>query len=282
MRIAFLVKPRGETGTHSVVPEVSRILAHRGLEVDLIDPEARVTDLTALRPEYDLYVLKARTNTTLSIAGALHEAGAAILNPYPVAAACRDKVVASQLLRAARVPVPETYVAGHLDQLAPLLEWGPIVVKPYRGSQGRGVRVVRRVDEVAGDSRDEGPVFAQRYHEPTGRDRKVYRIGDRIFGVERVWPARTQEEKRGEPFVVDNEIRELALRLGGALGITLYGFDVVLTADGPYVVDFSPFPGFKGVPDAAALLADYIHDVAARVVNGGALLATEAHDPVPA
>jgi ribosomal protein S6--L-glutamate ligase len=282
MRIAFLVKPRRETGPHSVVPEVLRILARRGLEVDLIDPEAHVTDLTALRPEYDLYVLKARTSTTLSIAGALHAAGAAILNPYPVAAACRDKVVASQLLRAARVPVPETYVAGHLGQLAPLLEKGPIIIKPYRGSQGRGVRLIRTADELVGDSRDEGPVFAQRYHEPTGRDRKVYRIGDGIFGVERVWPARTHREKLGEPFFIDDDMSELALRLGRALGITLYGFDVVLTDEGPYVVDFSPFPGFKGVPDAAALLADYIQDVAARVVSGSPLLAAEAREPVRA
>src|SRR5918999_4304451 len=148
MRIAFLVKPRRETGPHSVVPEVLRILARRGLEVDLIDPEAHVTDLTALRPEYDLYVLKARTSTTLSIAGALHAAGAAILNPYPVAAACRDKVVASQLLRAANVPLPDAYAAGHPEQLAPLLDDGPLVVKPYRGSQGRGVRVVRSPDEL--------------------------------------------------------------------------------------------------------------------------------------
>jgi ribosomal protein S6--L-glutamate ligase len=280
MRIAFFVKPRGESGAHSVVREVLRILTGRGLDVDLIDPEARVIDLTALRLEYDLYVLKARTDTTLSVAGALHAAGARILNPYPVAAACRDKVVGSRLLLAAGVPVPETYVAGRLDQLAPLLESGALVVKPYRGSQGRGVRIVRTIADLEGDSHDGGPVFAQRYYEPRGLDRKVYRIGAAIFGVERVWPARTYEEKVGQPLAVDDEIRELALRLGDAFGITLYGFDVVPTDDGPYVVDFSPFPGFKGVPDAAALLADYVEEVAARVVKGSPMLAAEAREPL--
>jgi glutathione synthase/RimK-type ligase-like ATP-grasp enzyme len=264
------------------MPEVIRLLAARGLQVDVIEPAARVTDLTALRPEFDLYVLKARTDTTLSIAGALHAAGAAILNPYPVAAACRDKVVASQLLRAAGVPLPSTYVAGRAEQLAPLLELGPLIVKPYRGSQGRGVRVVRAPAELTAAVNDGGPVFAQRYHEPTGPDRKIYRIGDRIFGVERVWPARTYAEKLGHPFPVPGELRELALKLGSALGITLYGFDVVLTRDGPYVVDFSPFPGFKGVPYAAALLADYIQDVAARVVDGEPPIVTGARQSVPA
>jgi ribosomal protein S6--L-glutamate ligase len=126
--------------------------------------------------------------------------------------------------------------------------------------------VVRTASELGAATDDEGPVFAQRYYEPLGRDRKIYRIGDRIFGVERVWPARTYEEKLGRPIAIDGETRELALKLGSTLGITLYGFDVVLTDDGPYVVDFSPFPGFKGVPDAAALLADYIADTAERIV----------------
>jgi ribosomal protein S6--L-glutamate ligase len=282
MRIAFFLKRRRDAGGQSVMPKVVRLLAGRGVDVDVIDPEDRVTDLTALSPECDLYVLKLRTDTTLSIAGALHAAGAAILNPYPVAAACRDKVVASQLLRRAGVPLPETYVAGNLEQLAPLLDDGPLIVKPHRGSQGRGVRVVRAPDELTHDVGDGGPVFAQRYYEPTGRDRKIYRIGDRIFGVERVWPARTYEEKLGQPFPVPAELRELALRLGAALGITLYGFDVVVTKEGPYVVDFSPFPGFKGVPYAADLLADYIQDVAARVVDGESLVATGARRPVPA
>jgi ribosomal protein S6--L-glutamate ligase len=282
MKIAFILKRHPDGGTSTLVTDAARLLRERRHRVDLLYPEETLTELGALRPTYDLYVLKSRTDVTLSIAGALHAAGATILNPYPVSAACRDKVVASQLLRRAGVPLPEGYVAGSERELAPLLDDGPLVVKPYRGSQGHGVRVVRSPDELAPAASGHGPVFAQRYYEPLGRDRKIYRIGDGIFGVKRVWPARTLRDKLGEPFAVGDDLRKLALRLGTALGIDLYGFDVVLTERGPYVVDFSPFPGFKGVPEAASLLAEYIADRAAAPREAEPAVAHVPREPVPA
>jgi ribosomal protein S6--L-glutamate ligase len=281
MRIAFFLNRHRELAESPIIPEVVRLLARRGAEVDCVYPAEETTELTGLEPAYDLYVLKSRTEISLSIAGALDATGAAILNPYPVAAACRDKVVASRLLASAGVPIPESYVAASPDRLAPLLEAGPLVVKPPRGSQGRGVRVVRSPAELR-DSPDGGPVFAQRYFEPCGRDRKIYRIGDRVFGVKRVWPARTLEDKLGEPFQADDELEDIARRLGSMLRISLYGFDVVLTDEGAKVVDFSPFPGFKGVPEAPALLADYVYEAAARVVKGEPLLGLDTAEPLPA
>lgn len=255
------------------MPDVAQLLVERGAEVEIIDAEERVTNLSALVPEHDLYVLKSGTEAALSVAGALEAAGAAVLNPYPVAAACRDKVVASKVLAAAGVPVPETYVTARPRALAPLLDRGALVLKPYRGSQGIGVRVVttrRELDQI----HEGGPILAQRYHKPRGRDRKLYRIGDEIFGVARVWPARTYEEKLGEPFTVEPELRELVLRCGQAFGISLYGVDVVV-AERPYVVDMSSFPGFKGVPRAPERLADYIYR-AARRASVGQLAVAEA------
>jgi ribosomal protein S6--L-glutamate ligase len=282
MKIAFFLTRHRDPSASPIMPEVVRLLERAGASVDVVDPAEALIELTTITPEHDLYVLKTRTDLSLSIAGALHAAGAAILNPYPVAAACRDKIVASRLLRTAGVPLPGAYAAATPGRLAPLLERHPLVVKPYRGSQGRGVRVVRSAAELAAAVDDGAPVFAQRYHEPRGRDRKIYRIGGRIFGVKRVWPARTPTQKQGEEFDVDAELEQIALRLGAALGITLYGFDVIATDDGPLVVDFSPFPGFKGVPDASTLLAEYIHRAAERVVEGEAVLGDHALDPAPA
>jgi len=63
-------------------------------------------------------------------------------------------------------------------------------------------------------------------------------------------------------------VREIALRCGEAFGIEMYGLDIILSDGCPYVVDISSFPGFKGVPQAALRLADYIYAVAQRVLDG--------------
>jgi ribosomal protein S6--L-glutamate ligase len=269
VKIAFLLVKHPPERKSPIMPEVFRLLADRGDDVELIYPDEGVTDLARVRVEHDLYVLKSGSETALSLAGALHHQGATILNPYPAASALRDKVVSTRILQAAGVPVPETWVTADASRLAPQLEGGPLIVKPYRGSQGRGVRVVRDPAELGAGEGGEGALyFAQRYHAPDGTDFKIYSVGGRACGVRRVWPPRTYEDKLGQPFEVSPELTEITLRCGEALGIDLFGVDVVMSGGRPWVVDMQSFPGFKGVPDAPAKLAEAIHDAALRAVAG--------------
>jgi ribosomal protein S6--L-glutamate ligase len=267
LRIAILMQ-RYSPAKRSHMPDLVSLLAERGAKVEVIHPEERVVDLAAVRVEHDLYVLKEKSELALSLAGVLHAAGATIVNSYPISVMLRDKIVTSRLLQAGGVPTPETYVAAHPLELAPLLDAGPLVVKPYRGSRGVGVRVVRTPAELREVPADAGPVFAQRYLAHEGRDRKLYAIGAELFGVKRVWPATTHDEKVGEAFTVSGELADVMERCRRALGIDLFGADVVECGGRPYVVDASSFPGFKGVPDAPLRLATYIYAVAERAVRG--------------
>jgi ribosomal protein S6--L-glutamate ligase len=277
VKIGMIMLRHPATRKSPIMPEVVSLLTQWDAKVDIIYPDQSVSDLGRVSVEHDLYVLKSGTELALSLAGALHTAGAIILNPYWVAATMRDKIVSTRILQAAGVPVPETFVASHAKQLAPLLDGGPLVVKPYRGSQGRGVRVLWDADELDKIPSDEGPVFAQRYHKPEGEDRKIYCIGGQIFGVLRVWPPRTYEDKIGRPFTITPELRNIALRCGEAFGVELFGLDVILSEGRPYVVDIQSFPGFKGVPNAALRLADYIYTTGRRVLSGEALCAPRAN-----
>jgi ribosomal protein S6--L-glutamate ligase len=258
MKIAVITGRSKSSADKSVMQQAALLLAERGAAVEQIVPEDRLIDVCKIRVEHDLYILKSGSEAAMALAWALDLEGATILNPYGAVAMMKDKIIATLRLQRAGVPLPATYIAESAERFSDLLDEGPLVVKPYRGgSQGRGVRIVRDKPEL-GEIESTGVLFAQRYHQPDGRDHKIYRIGERIFGVRRVWPPRTYEDKLGEPFDVSSEMREITLGCGRAFGIDLYGIDIVASEGKLYVVDINTFPGFKGVPDAERLLADYI------------------------
>ncbi len=249
--------------------ETVKELTSKGAAVELIYPEQQTVNLSHWRVEHDLYVLKSGTETALSMAGALHTGGARILNPFPATMMLRNKIIVTRALQQAGIPTPETYVTNNLQELSRFLDDGPLIMKPYRGSRGEGVHVVNNEAELA-QSAAEAPIMAQRYcrPDPGEVDRKIYRIGDQIFGVRRIWPLRTYQDKYGEPFDVSSELRDIALRCGEVFGLDLYGLDVVISGGQPYVVDINKFGSFIGVPDAPVLLANHILRVAQGAVVG--------------
>jgi len=267
LRIGFLVPSYSPQST-SHMPTVMRALSDAGVVVDVIHPVKQMLELSDVRVEHDLYVLKKTSRLALSIAGALHAQGAVIVNPYPVSVALRDKIITFRILQSAGVPTPDTYVASRPERLESLLDGGPLVVKPYQGSDGFGIRVVRSVAELAAVPAGKDPVFAQRYHPPQGRDRKMYVIGGRVFGVKKVFPARTDAEKHGEPFTPTAELREIVVRCGQAFGIDLYSIDIIESEGKPYVVDMCSIPGCRGVPDGPSRLASYLYAAAERAARG--------------
>ena len=249
--------------------QLVELLKGRGVTLDLIYPEKQLTVLSQLRVEHDLYLLKSGTEPALSIGGSLHMLGAVTLNPYPIVAMLRNKVIVTRALQAAGVPTPDTYMTNNVNDFVPLLAAGPLIVKPYRGTRGRGVVVVRTPDELEGLPEDD-LLLAQRYHAPDGDgfDYKLFRIGERIFGIRRRWPIRTYEDKLGYPFDPSPELREIARRCGEAFGIDLYGLDVVMSDGNPYVVDLNKFGSYMGVPDGPQLLAEYIYSAGERAMRG--------------
>jgi len=259
-------------------PNIERavgLLSERGVRLDLIHPEKQLISLSRVRVESDLYLLKSGSDLALSLGGALHALGAATLNPYPTVAMMRNKIIVTRVLQAAGVPTPDTYVTTRPNDLVSLLESGPLIVKPYRGSRGEGIRIVRHGRELF-DLPSDGPILAQRYEEPDGRDLKIFCIGGKLFGVRRIWPLRTYQDKVGYPFPLTPDLRDIARSCGRAFGIDLYGLDVVLSSGRPYVVDVNKFGSYMGVPDASRLLADYIYAAGLRIMRGERLHAAEA------
>lgn len=249
-----------------VLVEVFDILRRRGHEVEGAIAEEQLTRPDVLEPEHDLYVLKSHTQLSLSLAGVLDAAGARLLEPYESCAKTQNKIITSRLLRAAGVATPRTWVLGDPAELAPVIAEQPLIVKPYQGHRGADVQIVHSLPQLtaaAAAARRAGPVVVQDYIPGPGEDLKLYVIGDEVFAVRKHFSS-TSFTVAGRPAAVTPEVRELALRCGGALGLGLYGIDVIESSCGPVAVDVNYFPGYKGVPGAAPLIADHIDARALR------------------
>jgi ribosomal protein S6--L-glutamate ligase len=236
-----------------VLVEMFERLEREGIEVELGVADELVLEPGNLYPRHDLYVLKSHTELWISLAGILHSQGAEIVNAYPACLAAHNKIVAQRRLEAAGIPTPTSWVTGKLDLLTPLVGQFPLVLKPYHGGRGAGVCLVRTPAALNALAAPTQPMLIQRYM--SGDEIKVYVIGDEVFGVKKT---ATPGESQRYSWAVSDEIRALALRCGQVFGLGLYGLDVIVGPEGPAVIDVNYFPSYKGVPNAAALLARYL------------------------
>ncbi len=259
MKLYFMLVRRIPPVESPVLTEVFSALRRRGCEVETGIAEEMVVRPDELAPTHDLYVLKSHTELALSIAGVLHSQGARLLNAYSSCRATQDKIVASRRLRAAGVPAPRCWVTGDLALMRSVAAERTLIVKPYLGHRGHGIRIARDPDDL--DFTPERPVLIQEYVQGSGEDLKVYVVGEEVFAVRKPFSA-TSFTQPGRPCPVTPEVRDIALRCGKAFGLGLYGLDLIEGPDGPVVVDLNYFPGYKGVPNVAPLIAEYIEGCA--------------------
>jgi ribosomal protein S6--L-glutamate ligase len=275
VRLCFIVEERYE---HDVMPgAVIEVLQSWGHQVDVLRPNGMVADLWDLflteSGRYDAFVLKTVSDGPgQSILDAAGAAGLTTVNDYRAIRMARDKAVAAVRARAAGIPFPNTYFASRTDLLEQIpADMYPLVIKPNNGSSLKDVYRVDSPAELAElDIDDSGDLLAQPYLPNPGHDIKLYNTGDGIFATVKRSPLHPGAEVVEEQIEVTPELRELALAVGRAFGLDIYGLDVVETPDGYTVLDINDFPGFGKVLDAAERLARTV----LRVTRRNALAAT--------
>lgn len=115
-------------------------------------------------------------------------------------------------------------------------------------------------------------VYVQEFIECDGIDRKIYMIGDEVFGIKRENPIYLflrenpndidiNDLKRKKYEVPDN-IRKIAKILAMELKLKLFGFDLVKDKNNNYyLLDLNEFPGFKGIDNASLKLIKYFRNL---------------------
>ena len=240
-----------------VLVAVFDILKARGFDVEIGIAEEMLLRPEELSVRHDLYILKSHTDLWLSLAGVLHLQGARLLNPYLPCIAAQNKIMTARRLHAAGVPIPRSWVTGNLNLLNGVAQQMPLVMKPFDGRRGNGVHIVREPGELALVPLPRRPVLVQEFVRGRAEELKVSVVGNEVFAT-RVPVATTGRQAPRIPCAVTPEVRRIALRCGEVTGLSLYGLDMIEGLDGPVVIDLNYFPSYRGVPDAAAAIADHI------------------------
>ena len=195
----------------------------------------------------------------LGVLHALAKLGVVVWNDARAIERCVDKSMTSFLLARAGVPTPPTWTMEALPAARALVEreapHGPLVLKPLFGAQGKGLRLIRRPEDLPGPEDVAGVYYLQRFQSNGTQDFTDYRLfvlrGRVVAAMMRrasTWI--TNVKQGGQPVAVapDPKMERLAVAAAEAVGAAIAGVDVLVGADGaPTVLEVNSMPAWSGL-----------------------------------
>jgi RimK family alpha-L-glutamate ligase len=200
----------------------------------------------------------------LGILHALAKLGVVVWNDARAIERCVDKSMTSFLLARAGVPTPPTWTMESASAARVLVEReasrGPLVLKPLFGAQGKGLRLIRRPEDLPGPEDVAGVYYLQRFQSIETQDFRDYRLfvlrGRVVAAMMRrasTWI--TNVKQGGQPLAVapDLVMERLAIAAAEAVGAAIAGVDVLVTVDGaPTVLEVNSMPAWTGLQKVSA------------------------------
>ena len=195
----------------------------------------------------------------LGVLHALANLGVTVWNDGRAIERCVDKSMTSFLLARAGVPTPPTWTMESAEAARAVVEReasrGPLVLKPLFGAQGKGLRLIRRPEDLPAPEEISGVYYLQQFQSNGTHDFTDYRLfvlrGRVIAAMMRrasTWI--TNVKQGGQPLAVapDPKMERLAIAAAEAVGAAIAGVDVLVAADGaPTVLEVNSMPAWSGL-----------------------------------
>lgn len=263
-------------------------------KIDLVvhDPTQDFFELETI-PQFlediDLLVVKVRNDCSIDLLHLAKIYKIPTLHNFDVVSTCKNKISLDYTLRKifndnskklSKFMLPKSWNHSLMD-VSRFKKWAstrlPIVIKSHNqhDKYNRFNFLVQKIDEV--DKFCEKyknflyyDVYIQKFIECDGFERKVYVIGDKVFGIIRENPIyiylREKPEKidvgliKRERFKVTEDILQLSKILSHDLGLKIFGFDLIqpINQNKLFLVDLNDFPSFKGIPNIENEMKNYI------------------------
>ena len=250
-----------------------------GAEASLVDAKSLIFQVPRLPSEVGDVVLQRCIShyRSLLLTQTLEGAGAKVVNSLSVAETCSNKLATSIALSAAGVPTPKTFLALSSDSVETAADalGFPLVMKPFTGSWGRMVTVVKDKatlqalveykEELANPL--EHMYYLQEYVQRPPRDIRVIVAGEEIVAcVHRYappgeWRTNVARGATSKAFEPENELKEVVHKAAAAVGGGVLGVDAMESSNGYYVHEVNNTVEFKGAQSAVQV------DIPARIIQ---------------
>lgn len=173
----------------------------------------------------------------------------------------RDKVACLQHLAFHGLPTPPTVAIDAPDQLETCVDQlggFPLVVKVTRGTQGVGVIKVGALDQLRATIETlwylGEPIILQRFiAESGGRDIRLLVVGDEVIATMERSSApgdfRSNLHRGGTGRAIEpcDRLNAIAVDAARVMGLGIAGIDVLMTDDGPAILEVNSSPGLEGI-----------------------------------
>jgi ribosomal protein S6--L-glutamate ligase len=269
-----LIMDNPETPRHPVIAVALQKLSDRHtvrlLDVRQLSGSQAIAQEQTSSPA-DLYLLKSHAPQALELAHYLESQGLQVVNNWASSVACQDRVLMTERMEQAHLPWPHTQ---HFPSLGYLLNQPvllanftfPLIIKSHYSHRGDLVDKVDTIAELQALARQwsQEPIVLQEFAASDGWDIKLWVIDKEIFAARRRTPLDPHASK--EDLAIDElpmEWEQIVQAIGKVFDLRLYGVDLLITAQGPMIIDVNSFPGFRGVPGADDALVTLVEKLLA-------------------
>ncbi|QGA55038.1 lysine biosynthesis protein LysX [Sulfolobus sp. E5-1-F] len=198
-------------------------------------------------------------NRALITSFLVEQLGYPVINDHMTLSRCENKIFTTYILAKHNIPTPKTFIAfdkTNAMEYSKKLGY-PVVIKPVEGSWGRMVAKADNPDvlysyleyQEFSSQKYKDIYYIQEFVNKPNRDIRIFVIGDEApVGIYRVnennWRTNTALGAKAYPLEIDEELKELALKVKEIIGGFFLGIDIFEDKDRGYLVD-----EVNGVPE---------------------------------
>jgi tetrahydromethanopterin:alpha-L-glutamate ligase len=210
----------------------------------------------------------------LGVLHAMRELGVTVWNDARAIERCVDKSTTTFFLQRAGLPTPRTFAGVNRAEAeaiatAVLAEGRKLVQKPLFGAQGKGLRLIASLADLAPPDEVNGVYYLQEFIPPAQKHHQDWRIfvcQDRVIAAMirhgSSWITNIKQGARAKAAIASQELAELAVRAASCVGADYAGVDIIQGACGRFfVLEVNSMPAWNGLQRVSRVrIADHLVD----------------------